>query len=166
MRWAWILVLALPCCGAEPDSPLDPAGCGVVLSPDPELADVTRKWAADWSVALPECDIRLGESGIPVYAAEDLTGADGERRCGQTFNEHRGGTFSRALEVRVDTTPTGDCAGWGYTLGHEIGHALGVHGHVDDETSLLSNIEAGRAYTLDAVSIAFAREQLGLNAPE
>lgn len=123
MRRAVVGLLAFGCaCGAEPDGGPGP----LVLTPDARLEQVTRDWAAKWSEATG-LQVVIGDGGVPVRALDRVTN-DGKEACGTTTI-----TDGAPVDIQIDMTPPDRCVGWGYMVGHEIGHALaGDPGHEDD----------------------------------
>lgn len=143
-----VLSLALSACGAASDGN---DARPTVFSPDPELADVTRQWAERWSAA-SGLDVRVEEGGIPVLAVDDVAWADGTVWCGATFQVMRGTRWLGAQAIQVDLTPPDGCVGWGYTVGHEMAHALGALDHA--ESGLLANSPAlGVIHVIDEAAL-------------
>lgn len=107
------LVCLMACAGADPGAGRGP----LTLSPDPQLAQLTSDWAERWSEATG-LQIEVAVGGVPVRAVDDIDVDEGET-CGATTI-----TDGVAVDIQIDVTPPARCAGWGYMLGHEIGHAL------------------------------------------
>ena len=123
MKCLAVALLALGCaCGAEPDGAPGP----LVLTPDAELEQVTRDWAAQWSEATG-LEVVVGPGGVPVRALNRVT-TDGVEVCGNNTI-----TDGVPVDIQIDMTPPARCVGWGYMVGHEIGHALAADpGHGED----------------------------------
>lgn len=144
-----VLLLAMCGCGgsaSEPDQE-----CAVAFDPDQSVADVTDEWAGRWSTATG-CDVRLESGGIPVRGVEDTLIEDGKTRCGATRRLRRGEELVRVLDVEIDLTPPGGCVGWGYTVGHELGHALGARGHTESGL-MVDRLPLGVVHMIDAAAL-------------
>jgi hypothetical protein len=145
-------LVLLPACGGAPPSAADESFPDMVeperpatlfLSPDPQLESVTRDWASKWS-AETGLDVVVAPGGVPMHALERVTNG-GKEVCGTTTI-----TDGIPVLIEIDMTPPENCVGWGYMVGHEIGHALaGDPGH-DEDGLMAQKPRLGVALTVDA----------------
>lgn len=143
-----VLLLAMCGCGGTVESVQE---CSVALEPDAAVADVTDEWAGRWSAATG-CDVRVESGGIPVRGVEDTLIEDGRTRCGATRRLHRGDETIQILDVEIDLTPPEGCVGWGYTLGHELGHVIGARGHTESGL-MVEKLSLGTVHMIDAAAL-------------
>ena len=165
-RWliALVAVLALSVnvgCSAAPEPEAE--SLAIVLAPEPALMDVTVDWAERWPAASGVA-ITIADDGAPVLSADDLFVLDdpdgdtlymsnpqnGARSvCGATIHSASGATRA----VYVDKTPPAGCAGWGYSLGHEIGHVVSGPGLEHDGALMGETLANGTQYAIDSASL-------------
>lgn len=138
----WLLsllfVLLLSFNGWGCSAPTEPAAFAsgpILFTPDLDLQEVTLLWAGRWSAATG-LDLQVvEEGGIPIVGVDEVVNPQtGELVCGATHMIVEGRRHVGTGLVQVDTTPAAPvagCPGWGYILGHEMGHAIGARGHCD-----------------------------------
>jgi hypothetical protein len=113
---------------------VDPSFCQVIFTPDAATLEETTLVAARWAKAT-ECDIRVGEGGIPVIQVETLLDDEGNSHEGGTTFTSEGPVLIRVLPVRRPVV-----------MPHEMGHALsGRMVHVMDDHSVVGHTGAGPA---------------------
>jgi hypothetical protein len=153
---ALLLVGLLTACGGAEDTP------PLVLSPSDDAMELTSDWARRWSSA-SGIPITVAEGGTPVLLTDDVWVTEHDafdhevpgsvQVCGVTRTRRSG----RVELIMVDRTPTDRCrGGWGYTLGHEIGHALaydGANQHSDEGTLMGETLKHGVTYVIDEPSL-------------
>jgi len=136
---------------SEPET-AEPEGCGMVFTPVPELLEATEAAAARWSPATG-CDVRVDEGGLPVVVLDDVINLEGESKNARTtFKGEPGAATPLAIEVRRDIPRD-----FGRVMVHEMGHALGGHGHTDSGV-MKGKSEAGAP--IDALSLSLVCENL------
>lgn len=155
-----ILLLAMCGCGGSATEP--ERECAVAFDPDPLLADVTDEWARRWSSATG-CDVRVESGGIPVLGVQESSIDDGKVRCGSTKRLYRGKETIRILSVEIDLTPPDGCVGWGYSVGHELGHAIGALGHTESGL-MVDRLPLGVVHMIDAPSLELVCAELPCSA--
>lgn len=158
--WAILLVAAALAllttgCGTGDSCPTSHRDDTLRLQPSAELADVVASWAERWSAATGRT-ILVGTEGASVTVDNQIGSVEVD--CGQTQV-----TFSSATKqwvstqwIVIDTSGRSNCPAWGYTVGHEMGHALSACGHVNNNNSLMhAGLEPrGRAYVIDEAALA------------
>lgn len=154
-----VLLLVMCGCGGSAESAQK---CGVALEPDAAVADVTDEWAGRWSAATG-CDVRVESGGIPVFGVEESSIDDGKVRCGSTQRLYRGEETIRILSVEIDLTPPDGCVGWGYSVGHELGHAIGARGHTESGL-MVDRLPLGVVHVIDAPSLELVCAELSCSA--
>jgi hypothetical protein len=106
---------------AEPSEPSPPEGV-IVFAAAPELFTWAEDAAERWSAATGT-DIRVGELGLPVASAAQLTTSDGRRAAGGILRDDA----MRCTGVAIDSEFGGP-----RTTAHEMGcHCLAGPGHSD-----------------------------------
>lgn len=138
-------------CGCGSVAPEAAKGCDVALEPDAAVADVTDEWSGRWSAATG-CDVRVESGGVPVLAVEESSIDDGKTRCGSTQRLIRDEETIRVLSVEIDLTPPDECVGWGYTVGHEIGHVIGGRGHAESGL-MVDRLPLGVVHVIDEAAL-------------
>jgi hypothetical protein len=125
------------------------------LAPEAALADVVEDWAERWSAATGRT-ILVGTEGAPVTVEDDLVSPNGKTACELTstkFHEETGEWVSTDW-IHIDLTPPWHCAGWGYSIGHAMGHGLSACGHTTAKGSLMQDgLEQGTQYVIDEASL-------------
>jgi hypothetical protein len=128
-----------------------------VLAPEGvPLTRVATEWAGRWEKA-SGLDIGVGDGGIPVTFAEHLFFADHDgvtqEVCGlttQRFYDDRVSEWYEVVSIEINTAPLPGCPTWGYSVGHEIGHALVGPAVPHAAGGIFSNpLKRGQTYKID-----------------
>ena len=137
MRWLYVLMLWLAPCGcseALSDTPTRP-NFFEVYSEDAELQAQLEKWAPRWTKA-SGITIVASDKGIPVFFREDIEvppdpdvapELQNTVACGVTvlgYHKEDPDGWYNVKRIEIDHTPPAGCPGWGYSVGHELGHVL------------------------------------------
>lgn len=139
-RWTVLVLLAVGCGPGESEPTF-------VFTPDPVLEAETVKWAARWAAATG-LDISVGPGGIRVI--DDDAWSDASGQCGAEIATYRGSRLVHD-EIHIDRTTPAGCSGWGYVIGHELGHSLGA-GHTSSGI-MMEQLPVGHVYRINAESL-------------
>lgn len=134
----WTLMLWLAACGCgaapEPGKPPRP-DFFEVYSEDPKIQAQLEIWAPRWTAA-SGITVMASDKGIPVSFRDGIEvppdpdvapELQNTVACGITtlaYHKESPDGWYRVKSIEIDQTPPAGCPGWGYAVGHELGHVL------------------------------------------
>lgn len=149
------ILLAVTGCAGMDESKEHTAPLNLWPSSENGLADQVEKWADRWSAATG-LTILVGTGGTPVTFEDDLPNLKRHNQdCGVTQTETIHGMWVATDTVKIHRDIPPGCPAWGYTLGHELGHAVSACQHAEDALDVLMSSRISKVpHWIDAESLA------------
>ena len=136
-----------------------PAPCEVVFTPAADIEALVESAAEQWTEATG-CNVRVGDSGIPVSYVDRILDDQGHPQCGETHRvRDESGAILGADFIHISTNLADRCHLPARDVLHELGHGLAPRrGHAKE--GLMAGAWNEVDY-VDEVARAFVCSELG-----